>query len=56
MKQDIPKTLYGWEDGKFECKYLEKLEQQWQRWKQRGLLDDESKFARTQTLQGGVML
>ena len=52
-KPNIPKTLYGWEDGKFERKYLEKLEQQWQRWKQRGLLDNNSKFVRTQTLQGG---
>ncbi|KAF8699730.1 hypothetical protein AX14_000912 [Amanita brunnescens Koide BX004] len=52
-RPDIPKTLYGWEDGKFEREYLEKLERQWQRWKQRGLLDDESKFARTQTLQRG---
>ena len=52
-KPDIPKTLYGWEDSKFECEYLEKLERQWQRWKQRGLLDDESKFARMQTLQRG---
>ena len=52
-KPDVPKTLYGWEDGKFEREYLEKLERQWQRWKQRGLLDNESKFARTQTLQRG---
>ena len=25
-KPDIPKTLYGWEDSKFEREYLEKLE------------------------------
>ena len=52
-KPDIPKTLYGWEDGKFKWEYLEKLERQWQRWKQQGLLDDDSKFGRMQTLQRG---
>ena len=36
-----------------KCEYLERLEWQWQRWKQWGLLDDDSKFVRMQTLQEG---
>ena len=27
------KALYGWDDGKFERKYLKKLERNWNRWK-----------------------
>ena len=27
------KLLYGWDDEKFETKYLRKLEKNWQRWK-----------------------
>ena len=27
------KTLYGWDDGKFEKEYLRKLERNWQKWK-----------------------
>jgi len=27
------KMLYGWDDGKFEEKYLKKLERNWKRWK-----------------------
>jgi len=25
--------LYGWDDGRFEKKYLEKLERNWRKWK-----------------------
>ena len=37
-KEDLPrkyiaKKLYGWNDGKFEDKYLKKLEKNWQKWK-----------------------
>ena len=28
------KMLYGWDDGKFEEKYLKKLEKNWRRWKE----------------------
>ena len=27
------KMLYGWDDRKFEEKYLKKLERNWRRWK-----------------------
>jgi len=27
------RTLYGWDDGKFEEEYLKKLERNWRRWK-----------------------
>jgi len=29
----IAKMLYEWDDGKFEEKYLRKLERNWRRWK-----------------------
>jgi len=29
----IVKMLYGWDNGKFEEKYLKKLERNWRRWK-----------------------
>jgi len=29
----IAKTLYGWDDGKFDQEYLKKLERNWKRWK-----------------------
>ena len=29
----MAKMLYGWDNGKFEDKYLRKLERNWQRWK-----------------------
>ena len=29
----IAKMLYGWDNGKFEEKYLKKLERNWRRWK-----------------------
>jgi hypothetical protein len=32
-QQVTPKKLFGWEDGKFERDYLERLEQAWGKWK-----------------------
>ena len=29
----VLKKLFGWEDGKFEQDYLERLEQAWEKWK-----------------------
>ena len=29
----MARLLYGWDDGKFEAKYLKKLERNWRRWK-----------------------
>jgi len=31
----MAKLLYGWDDGKFEREYLEKLERSWKKWKGR---------------------
>ena len=31
----MAKLLYGWDNGKFEKEYLEKLERSWKRWKGR---------------------
>ena len=31
----IAKLLYGWNNGKFEEKYLKKLERNWRRWKKK---------------------
>ncbi|PFH45102.1 hypothetical protein AMATHDRAFT_127174, partial [Amanita thiersii Skay4041] len=28
-----PRKLFGWEDGKFDREYLEKLERNWRMWK-----------------------
>ena len=32
-RKSTAKMLYGWDDGKFEDKYLKKLERNWRRWK-----------------------
>ena len=51
---DVPKSLFGWEDGKFERDYLDRLEKAWERWKGRGHTiqeweeeEDDIKFTRT---------
>ena len=33
LEKYIAKMLYRWNDGKFEDKYLKKLEKNWQKWK-----------------------
>ena len=33
MQIKVPKWLFGWEDGKFERDYLERLHRNWKRWK-----------------------
>jgi len=33
------KMLYGWDDGKFEEKYLKKLEKNWKKWKEDRQID-----------------
>jgi len=40
------KTLYGWDDGKFNQEYLKKLERNWRRWK-------EAKFFQRKNLKKG---
>ena len=40
------KTLYGWDDGKFDWEYLKKLERNWKKWK-------GAKFFRRKNLKKG---
>jgi len=40
------KTLYGWDDGKFDREYLKKLERNWRKWK-------GAKFSRRKNLKKG---
>ena len=40
------KTLYGWDDGKFDWEYLKKLERNWRKWK-------GAKFFRRKNLKKG---
>jgi len=35
----MAKMLYGWDDGKFEEKYLKKLEKNWKKWKEDRQID-----------------
>ena len=51
---NVPKSLFGWEDGKFEWDYLEQLEKAWEKWKGRGHTiqeweeeEDNNEFMRT---------
>ena len=30
---NVPQSLFGWEDGKFERDYLERMENAWEKWK-----------------------
>jgi len=36
LEKYIAKILFEWNDGKFEDKYLKKLERSWVRWKGKG--------------------
>jgi len=54
-KSELPgrytaKVLYGWDDGRFEKGYLEKLERNWRKWK------GGKFFWRKNLKRGGVML
>jgi len=49
----IVKILYGWDDRKFENKYLKKLERNWQKWKGKG---SDTSSSRSRNLEEGVML
>jgi len=53
----IAKTLYGWDDRKFEDKYLRKLERNWNNWKgkDRMIWEKEASFSRSRNLKGRVM-
>ena len=55
---DVPRKLYGWEDGKFGRDWLEWLEKAWEKWRGPSYAmqwDDEedNKFSRTKILRGG---
>ena len=45
----IAKLLYGWDNRKFDWKYLKKLERNWRKWK------EEKFFQRKNLKRGGVM-
>ena len=32
-KPNVPQSLFGWEDGKFKHKYLDRMENTWEKWK-----------------------
>ena len=32
-KPNVPQSLFGWEDGKFEHNYLDQMENVWEKWK-----------------------
>ena len=48
----IAKMLYEWDNGRFENKYLKKLERNWQRWKRKS---SNTSSSRSRSLEGGVM-
>jgi len=54
----IAKMLYGWNDKKFENKYLRKLERNWQNWKKKDKTIWEKELISSfgsRNLEGGVM-
>ena len=51
--------LYRWDDGKFEKKYLKKLEKNWNRWKGKDRMrqgDEAKSSSRSRNLKERVML
>ena len=53
------KMLYRWDDGKFENKYLRKLERNWQNWKEKEKMtwgDEPTSSSRSRNFEGGIML
>ena len=53
-KPDVLQSLFGWEDGKFKCNYLDQMERAWEKWKGRRRSiqeweteDDDNEFTRT---------
>ena len=51
---NVPRSLFGWEDGKFEWDYLERMENAWEKWKGQGKTiqeweteEDDKEFTRT---------
>ena len=50
----MAKRLYDWDDGRFENKYLSKLERNWKRWKRNNKMiwEEEASSFRVGTLKG----
>jgi len=46
LEKYMAKLLYGWDDKKFEEEYLEKLEQNWKRWKKDRQIDENKYLKR----------
>jgi len=49
----IARILFGWNDKKFENKYLKKLERNWVRWNGKEIGKGEASFSRVGTLKVG---
>ena len=47
------RILFGWNDKKFEDKYLKKLEKNWARQKEKKIGEGETSSSRVGTLRGG---
>ena len=46
------RILFGWDNNKFENKYLNKLEKNWVRWKEKKIGEEEASFSGGRTLRG----
>ena len=47
------RILFGWDNNKFENKYLNKLEKNWVRWKKKKIKEEEASFSGDRTLREG---
>jgi len=52
----IARILFGWDDKKFEDKYLKKIERNWARWKGKEIGEGEASSSRVGTLRGGTVM
>jgi len=52
----IARILFGWDDKKFEDKYLKKIERNWARWKGKEIGEGEASSSRVGTLRGGTIM
>ena len=47
----IARTLFGWDDNKFEEEYLRKLKRSWTRWKKKAIGEREASSSGVRTLR-----
>ena len=47
------RILFGWDNNKFENKYLKKLEKNWARWNGKEIGEEKASFSRGETLREG---